>query len=207
MTETLNSWITSFKKNERGSFVLEYALLAPLFMAITFGSIEMGRILMVYTTMEGAVTEATRIAMTGSVPEEYETTEAYIQHHVKQSLENVGVDAGVTISMKVYDSFSDVGAEEPYTDSNADLSCNNGEFYTDVNDNGTWDNDMGASGTGGEENIMVMEISVDLPYMMKGVVGIVSEEKSINLSTSTAVRNEPYGGVAWVPSDTVGTCA
>ena len=90
---------------------------------------------------------------------------------------------------------------------NADLSCNNGEFYTDVNDNGTWDNDMGASGTGGEENIMVMEISVDLPYMMKGVVGIVSEEKSINLSTSTAVRNEPYGGVAWVPSDTVGTCA
>ena len=113
MFRILSTWLTKFTKNERGAFVLEYALLAPLFMAITFGSIEMGRILMVYSTMEGAVTEATRIAMTGSIPDGYDTTDAYIQDHVKQSLENVGVDAGVTISMKVYDSFSDVGAEEP----------------------------------------------------------------------------------------------
>lgn len=207
MFQKINTWLTQLKHNVRGAFVVEYALLAPLFVSLTFGSIEMGRILMVYASMEGAVTEATRIAMTGNVPEEYESTEAYIQHHVKGSLEDVGVDAGVTISMKVYDSFSDIGAEEPYTDTNTDLTCNDGEFYTDVNANGTWDQDMGASGSGGEENIMVMEIDVDLPYLMQGIVGIISEETSINLSTSTAVRNEPYGGMAWVPSTAVGTCS
>ena len=108
--------------------------------------------------------------------------------------------------MKVYESFSDIGAQEPFTDADGDLICNNGEFYTDVNANGDWDTDMGSTGAGGEENIMVMEIAVELPYMLPGLIHAFSENDHINLSTSTAVRNEPYGGVAWEPSDTVLAC-
>jgi len=192
--------------SEKGAFAVEYALLLPLFIALTFGSMEMGRILMVYSTLEGAVTESTRISITGNIPAGYTTVDAYIKDYVKNSLNNVGIDSGVTISMKVYDSFSDIGAEEPYTDANADLTCSGGEFYTDVNNNGAWDADMGASGAGGEENIMVMEINVELPYMMYGLIEGFSNSKNINLSTSTAVRNEPYGGVGWKPSDTVKAC-
>ncbi|MBL4602613.1 MAG: pilus assembly protein [Emcibacteraceae bacterium] len=203
---TFINLLQKIKANQKGAFVVEYALLLPVFVTMIFGSMEVGRILMVYSALEGAVTESTRIAITGNIPEGYATTDAYIKDYVKETLENVGIDAGVTISMKVYDSFSDIGAQEPFSDTDGDLTCNNGEFYTDVNNNGTWDTDMGANGTGGEENIMVMEIAVELPYMMHGLIGAFSEEEHINLVTSTAVRNEPYGGIAWEPTSTVRTC-
>ncbi len=191
---------------EQGAFVIEYALLVPVFLTLTLGSMEVGRMLMVNAALEGAVTESSRVAITGNIPEGYETVDAYIQDFIKENLNDVGIDAGVEISMKVYDSFSDIGSEEPFTDEDGDLSCNNGEFFTDVNGNGSWDADMGASGAGGEENIMLMSINVQLPYMMHGFIDAFTENPYINLGTSTAVRNEPYGGVAWEPSDTVLQC-
>ncbi len=191
---------------EQGAFVIEYALLVPVFLTLTLGSMEIGRMLMVNAALEGAVTESSRVAITGNIPDGYETVDAYIQDFIKENLNDVGIDAGVEISMKVYDSFSDIGEQEPFTDTDGDLVCNNGEFFTDVNGNGAWDVDMGSDGTGGEENIMLMEIAVDLPYMTGGFIEAFSHESSINLSASTAVRNEPYGGIAWEPSDTVGQC-
>lgn len=198
-----------FKKlcdNTRGALTVEYALVLPVFLTMTLGSMEIGRVLMVYAALEGAVTESTRISITGNIPDGYATVDEYIEEYVKDILNDVGIDAGVEISMKVYDSFSDIGSEEPYTDSDGDLTCNNGEFYTDVNGNGTWDADMGASGAGGEENIMVMSINVELPYMMHGFIDAFTATPHMDLETSTAVRNEPYGGVAWTPSDAVLAC-
>jgi len=206
MTAHMTKLFHKFSGNEKGATIVEYALILPVFLVLMLGSMEIGRILMVYSALEGAVTESTRISITGNIPDGYATTEDYIKDYIKHSLENFGIDAGVNISMKVYDSFSDIGSAEPFTDENADLICNNGEFYTDVNANGAWDEDMGASGSGGEENIMVMEIDVALPYMMHGVIEAFSHEENINLSTSTAVRNEPYGGMSWEPSDTVRAC-
>ncbi len=204
--QAIKNLFKKFKRSELGAFALEYALILPVFLTLTLGSIEVGRILMVYSALEGAVTESTRISITGNIPDGYATVDAYIEDYVKDSLNNVGIDAGVEISMKVYDSFSDIGSEEPFTDENGDLTCNNGEFYTDVNGNSSWDVDMGATGAGGEENIMVMSINVELPYMMHGFIDAFTENPNINLGTSTAVRNEPYGGVAWTPSDAVLTC-
>ena len=203
MIKILKKIRTSLKRDQIGAVALEYALLAPLFVAFTFGSLEIGRILMVYSALEGAVTESTRISITGNIPDGYATVEDYIKEYVENSIENVGVDTGVSISMKVYDSFSAIGDEEPYTDTNGNLTYDVGECYTDINGNAGWDADMGSIGAGGEENVMVMDISVDLPYMMHGVISAFSQSESINLSTTTAVRNEPYGGVAWEPSSNV----
>lgn len=206
MKHKLSNFLTKLKRDSRGATAVEYALILPAFLSLTLGSVEIGRILMVYSALEGAVTESTRIAMTGSVPDGYASVDEYIRDFVTNSLGNVGVDAGVNISMNVYDSFSAIGAEEPYTDIEGNLVCDNGDPYTDVNDNGEWDADMGASGTGGQENIMLMRIAVELPYMMHGVLDSFSVTPNINLSTSTAIRNEPFGGTSWTPSDTVRNC-
>ncbi len=203
MRQILKKIRTNLKRNQIGAVALEYALLAPLFVAFTYGSLEIGRILMVYSALEGAVTESTRISITGNIPAGYTTVEDYIKEYVENSIRDVGVSTGVTISMKVYDSFSSIGDEEPYTDTNGNLTYDIGECYTDINSNAGWDADMGSSGAGGEENVMVMDISVDLPYMMHGVISAFSQSETINLSTTTAVRNEPYGGVAWEPSSNV----
>lgn len=209
MKQKLSNLLAKLIRENRGVVAVEYALIIPAFFSLMLGSFEIGRILMVYSALEGAVTESSRIAMTGNVPDGYPpdySVEEYIRDYVENSLENVGVDAGVNISMNVYESFSAIGAEEPYTDIEGNLVCDNGDPYTDVNDNGSWDADMGASGTGGQENIMLMRIGVELPYMMHGVIEAFSNDTHINLSTSTAIRNEPFGGLSWTPSNTVRNC-
>lgn len=209
MKKLITNKIKKLRSNTRGAMAVEYALIAPAFLAMTFGMIETGRILMVNSYLEGAVTEATRISLTGSVPDGYNSTEEYIRAYLNSTLDTVGIQNAATVRMKVYDSFKNIGEEEPYTDTNGDLECNNGEFYTDVNANGAWDKDMGASGSGGEENIMLMEIEVQLPYLLQGFIpsfGGYGTPDFITLEASTVVRNEPYGGVPWEPSSTVAAC-
>lgn len=196
--------LKSLTHQQKGAVAVEYAILAPALAVLIFGSIEVGRMLMVYSALEGAVTEATRISITGSVPDGFATSDAYIIDFVQNSLQNVGVTQNdVSISMNVYESFANIGEEEPYTDENGNDAYDVGECFTDVNNNGAWDQDMGASGTGGEENIMVMKIDVNLQYLMHGFIEAFSQSDHITLSTTTAVRNEPYGGVSWTPSDNV----
>ena len=88
---TFKNLLQKIKANQKGAFVVEYALLvAGIYVTMTFGSMEVGRILMVYSALEGAVTESTRIAITGNIPEGYATTDAYIKDFVKETLEKCG---------------------------------------------------------------------------------------------------------------------
>lgn len=190
-------------QRQEGSAIVEYALVLPVFLTMTLGGFELGRIYMVNASLEGAVSEATRTAMTGNLPEGYDTRSDYIEHIVTSNLEDVNITTGVTVSMKVYSSFSDIGDPEPYVDQNGNGQYDIGECYSDINANVTWDSDMGSAGAGGEENIMVMTVDVNLPYMTSYMVSMMGGKGSINLSASTVVRNEPFGGASWEPSTSV----
>ncbi len=190
-------------RREEGAAAVEYAIVLPIFLTLTFGGFELGRIYMVNAALEGAVAKATRTAMTGDVPITYSNRSDYISHIVTSNLEDAGVTSGVTISMQVYASFSDIGEPEPYVDANGNSQYDSGECYSDINDNTFWDEDMGSSGTGGEENIMVMTVDVNLPYMTGFMKSIMGGRNGTNLTSTTAIRNEPFGGVAWEPSTNV----
>jgi len=192
-----------FLYKEDASVAVEYAILLPLFITMVIGGLEIGRIYMVNTTLEGAITNSTRIAMTGALPAGYANRNDYIEAIVLEALSGVGVTENVVVTMKTYDSFTNIGEEEPYVDVNNNQDYDVGECFTDINDNGDWDADMGAIGVGGEENIMVMMIDVELPFMTGIMNTILNGSDSISLSAATAIRNEPFGGVAWTPSDNV----
>ncbi len=203
MKNKLKTILLGIKSSEIGSLAVEYALLLPVFMTLIFGSVEMGRVFMVYSALEGAVTESTRIAITGNVPAGFATSDAYIKDYVQTALTSIAKDSVVSINMSIYDSFANIGQPEPFTGTNGNTTYDIGECYTDINNNAAWDADMGAAGTGAGENIMVMNVSVDLPYISGNILKNITGKNSIVLTSSTAVRNEPFGGVAWTPSANV----
>ncbi|MCF8474807.1 MAG: pilus assembly protein [Emcibacter sp.] len=190
-------------RKEDGVAIVEYALVLPVFFAMTVGMFEMGHIYMVNAALEGAVTDSSRTAMTGALPNGYDTRASYIESLVRSSLASVGVTTGITISMKVYDSFANIGKAEPYVDQDGNEQYDVGECFTDVNNNAFWDMDMGSTGLGGEENIMIMKVDVNLPYMTSFMKTVMNGVDHIELSASTAIRNEPFGGVSWEPSNNV----
>jgi Flp pilus assembly protein TadG len=79
--------------HRKGTAVVEFALVAPLFILLVFGIMEFGRMVMVQQVMSNAVREGARVAVVDGATAE-EVTEA-----VNRSLRMAAVpDAEVTVS-------------------------------------------------------------------------------------------------------------
>src|SRR5690606_22913955 len=62
--------LSSLRRDERGSYVIEFALLCLPMMTLLMGGIELGYLAYSKSNVEGALREVTRLASTGSVTEE-----------------------------------------------------------------------------------------------------------------------------------------
>lgn len=201
--QLLNTIFNRSRICDRGVVATEYALILPVFLALIVGTFEAGRIFTINAKLEGAVTRSTRIAMTGALPDAYKTRDAYIEDVIHNQLKEAGVTDGIKITSRVYESFENIGEPEPYVDANNNGQYDYEECYTDVNNNYTWDEDMGQDGLGGAENIVVMTVSVDLPFFSKFFSNAFGAGKTTAPSSSTTIRNEPFGGTEWQPSHNV----
>ncbi|MFQ5346270.1 MAG: TadE/TadG family type IV pilus assembly protein [Rhodothalassiaceae bacterium] len=188
MLHALSKW----KGNRRGSAAIEFALAFPVILGLTMGIVEIAHIAFAENTLEGAVREASRHGVTGYVPQGG-TREAYVRSQVTDRMAYFGVDGPVEIDTRVYDSFGDIGKPEPYSDNNANGSYDAGECFTDINQNGRWDPDMGAAGLGGSGAIVVYRATVRLRLLTPVFAWMIGDgARTITLDAATAVRNEPF---------------
>ena len=95
----------------------------------------------------------------------------------------------VAVASLIYPGFEDIGQPEPFDDLNANGTRDATEPFDDINGNGQWDLDMGVTGLGGPGDIVVYSIAYAWPMMTPVIDHIVGE---IDLSSSIAVRNEPF---------------
>ena len=178
----------SLRKDESGSAVVEFSLVAlPLFLLIT-AVVELSMIAFIHAAMESAALEASRFGSTGGLGGGATREDRVLEIIEEQTLGFVDRDNAV-IDALVYPSFEEIGAPEPYTDANANGEYDDGEFFDDINGSGGWDADMGAAGLGGPNDVVVYNVAwswgILLPMVMEYFDGIT-------LTASVAIRNEPY---------------
>lgn len=181
----------SFLRNTQGTALLEFAILAPTFLLIVFGIIELGLILFAATVLEHAASDASRFGKTGFTPIGL-TREQVIRDIIEADIDAFLDPVNITMDTLVYDSFNAVGQEEPFTDTNANGAYDVGETYNDINGNGQWDADMGAVGAGGPGDIVIYNISYRWAIRTPFLDTILSDDGVITLTSSLAVRNEPF---------------
>ena len=124
----------------------------PILLLMTFGTIEIGMIMAVQSTLEGGLKEASRYGITGQTPSDttrIDKIRAILKNHTIGLVDM----AEAKITIKTYQSFSKIGEMEPLQDTPAPLegeesnACHNGRFdadcpgetFTDVNANHVWD--------------------------------------------------------------------
>jgi len=176
--------------DERGKAIVEFALIAPVFLGMLGAVLEFSGIMFVQTILEGGAREASRYGITGSQPEGV-TREEMILDIVEGNTYGILDMAELDMETLVYDSFGSVGQPEPFTDENGNGEYDDGEPYTDVNGNGGWDDDMGAAGLGGPGDVVVYRLSYDWNIMIPLFEPIFGE--TVTLQANVAVRNEPFG--------------
>ena len=180
--------LKQLKRSEDGSAVVEAAIGLPLLLSMIFGLLEVGNFLFVTAAVENAVLHASRFGVTGDTSDGSTREEQMREIIEKQTFGRVNMDT-VNIETLVYEQFANIGQPEPYTDQNGSGDWDVGEPFNDVNGNGSWDDDMGSAGLGGGGDIVVYRIT----YNASSLTGILNwAHKSIDISATVAVRNEPY---------------
>jgi Flp pilus assembly protein TadG len=201
-----------FARSGQGATMIEFALIFPIVLMITFGIMEISLCMASLVTLEGGLKEASRYGITSQsdappdaskVPTAFKVgndnrlmTIGYILN--QNTLDLINLD-DATIATNVYGSFSAVKDGEPYTDTNANGSYDTGEPYSDMNCNGSRDGAGAASaGIGAAGNIVVYTVN----YNWKILTPIIGQwlgkpdpgspgRYMIPMSASIVVKNEP----------------
>jgi len=196
--------LRNLPKDERGVYVTEFALIAPVFFIMLLGTFDMAHGLYMQTELQGIIQKAGRDLTLETGTEA--AKQAALDASVEARLKNLAKNATVTFSRRYFKDFTKAAqaTAEPFTDTNANGRCDAGEPYQDNNNNSVWDKDGGDSGQGGAKDNVVYTVSISYPRMFKfGMIGLPT---TTNLTASTVLANQPYGDQSSYATPTQRNC-
>ena len=182
-----------FVRGHEGAAALEFALVLPPLCLILVGMFEMAMLMFTQASMEGALREAARFGMTGSVADPADREEQILGVINEYTFNMIDMDEA-TISFVVYDSFGDSSGAEPYVDSNSNGSYDVGEPYTNLNggDPAQWDDGAGAEGVGLSAEVVEYTVEYDWHVITPFMAPIFGNNGEVHLKASVVIRNEPW---------------
>jgi Flp pilus assembly protein TadG len=195
-----NGWLGQqlrrFRRSNDGAAALEFALVLPPLCLILVGMFEVAMLMFTQASMEGALREAARFSMTGSVADPADREEQIIAIVDQYTFGMLDTDTMVTTFL-VYDSFSDVNQPEPFTDNNGNGTFEAGIDGFDADDdiNGKWDGDMGVAGVGTAEQVVEYTVEYDWQVMTPFMAQFMGDNGQVHLTARVVIRNEPWDAI------------
>lgn len=187
MIRGLRQRARNFGRHQRGVAAIEFAITAPLFLLLLMGIFDFSWQFYAKQVLQGAVAKAARDATL-----EYNATDqTALDAKVRSEVQKVFVNANVTFTRKVYDSFDQIGKPEAFKDKNGNNSYDSGECFEDFNGNGTWDSDRGKNGNGGADDVVLYTAAMEFKRVLP-VWQMLGQPQSTTLTQTTVLRNQPY---------------
>jgi hypothetical protein len=175
-------------RDQTGVAAVEFAFVLPPFLLMFLGAFDLGYSIYFRTVLDGAIQETARAAALESGPGQLTA----LDNRVTKRLKDLSRDAVVTFERKSYFSYNDVARPERHTEQNGDGICNNNEPYSDENNNGSWDADVGTSGIGGPNDIVQYKVTVVYDRIFP-IWQFIGQPKKNTFSATTVLKNQPYG--------------
>src|SRR6185312_16061824 len=150
-----------FARDNDGAAALEFALVLPPLCLILVGMFEMSMLMFAQASMEGALREAARFGMTGSVADPADREDDIMAIIDKDTLGLFDMD-DASVSFVVFPSFNDAGKRESYNERGGDpdkydAGLDDGWVAHGTNDadnDGVWDDGGGVGGIGTSAQIV-----------------------------------------------------
>jgi hypothetical protein len=174
-------------RNDQGNAIVEFALTAPLFLLVVMGIFDFTWQIYAMNTLQGVVNNSARAAtLEGNA-----LNQTVLDNMVENQVLNVFPQGDVSFKRKAYDSYSEVGDPEAFTDQNGNGRYDSGECFEDVNGNGNWDADRGQNGNGGAEDVVVYTATVKVTRVLP-IWKMLGQSQQVSLNATTVLRNQPY---------------
>ena len=183
--------ICNLLRREDGASAVEFALIAPVLLLFTIGIVEVSMMMLTQNVMESATFSASRLGKTG-----YAKDNMSREQTIREELETMGsglLEPDLLFIDKLsYNEFGDAGSPEPFVDANGNGTRDAGENYTDVNENGQYDEDMGSAGAGSGGEVVVYKVTYKWHITTPLMSALIGENGVFNLVARAVVKNEPF---------------
>ncbi len=192
------------RTDDRGATMVEFALIAPAFILILLAGFDFGHRSYVTAVLQGALTDSARAASVQSpdISGTGDTLEERVQDAMANQVGSVATP-GYTLEVtqsNFYD-FSGIGnPEKLVTDNNSDgiYDEEEGDCFSDLNENGEFDFDTGRDGRGGSNDVVFYEATLTMDALVP-LANFLGGGSEYVLRAETAVRNQPWGAQATPP--------
>jgi Flp pilus assembly pilin Flp len=186
-----NPQFRRFGLSNDGATAVEFAIIAPALIFLTFAIVESGIAFAADILLKNATYDAARIGRTGFISQD-STQDATVRQKIR-SQAGVLMDADKQVITSLsYKGFDALKKPEPFIDKNGNGVRDDGENFTDVNGNGVYDKDQGASGYGGTAQVVLYTVMYPWTFHTPVLKEIVGNNGTIELTATAVVQNEPY---------------
>ncbi|WP_159872026.1 TadE/TadG family type IV pilus assembly protein [Novosphingobium sp. 9U] len=173
--------------DERGSAIVEFALIAPVFLLLVLGGLDVCHTMYVRSVLTGQLQKASRdlsLEDAGSAGRQ-----TAINAVVDAAIQQVAPGAQVVITPTSYRDYANVASPEEFSDGNHNGICDHKEAFVDANRNGSWDSDGGASGRGGAKDVVLLTAVVTYDHLP--LAAMFANNSKVQLVAKTLLRNQP----------------
>jgi Flp pilus assembly protein TadG len=183
----MNRLFNRLRRDERGAYMLELALILPAFLMLIMGIFDIGFQMYAKSVLAGSVEQAAR----ASTLESNNLNQTNVDQQVRDAVGDVASYATLSFSRTNYRNFSNVGQPESFTDTNNNGVRNAGECYEDRNGNNTYDTSGGGAGQGGADDVVLyrVQMSFDRVFPLWRMLG---EPQRQTIEVRTVLRNQPF---------------
>jgi Flp pilus assembly protein TadG len=172
---SLRNALRRFRRHRRGSAIVEFALVAPVFFALLFAIIEMAMVFFAQQVLESMTEEAARMVLTGQPQNAGANAVLFKSNYVCNQISVLFSCNNVYFDVQSYPQFSNIVI-------NSQID-NNGCLVPPTNYN-----------PGGPGNIVVVRLFYQWPLLVTGLgfnISNVCGSKRL-LAATAAFQNEPY---------------
>lgn len=194
--------LARLRRDEDGVTIVEFALVLPPMLMVIMGGIDLSYQAYVQSVLQGSLNDIARSSSmeTPTLSCNEGTLEERVGCAIKARSDVVARRATYDIEVKSFYDFSGVGrAEKLVTDYNSNGRYDPGDCFADHNRNGTFDQNAGASGVGGADDVAFYKVDLTMPrlFPLQGLVGL---SPNYELTAQMAIRNQPYARQATPPT-------
>ena len=190
-------------RDTSGVTIIEFALIAPVLMIMMFGLLDLAHSMYTAQMLQGSIQKAAR----DSTIEGASTTATMLDGRVSNAVLAIAPGSTLSFSRKSYSSFTSASRPENYDDLNSNATCDKGEAFEDANKNGTWDKDIGITGFGGARDAVLYTVTVGYKLLFPIAAFIPGQAKTITMTATNVLRNQPYGSSASTSKPPTGNCS
>lgn len=177
----------SLLRDQRGAYMIEFALIMPTFLLLVMGTFDLGFQMYAKASLAGAVESAAR----SNTLESNASDQTTIDQVVRTRLATTARYATLSFARENYNSFSDLNNPEAFNDTNGNGARDSFECFSDANGNGSYDTSRGASGQGGASDVTLYRVNMTFNRIFP-LWKMLGEPQSKTITVTTVLRNQPY---------------